>query len=127
MNYFLDEAELELKDQNFYTAIESLTIIPVFGKDAFKRFWKANDWTFSFFPNFDTKELLTRQIKEEGRAGKKLFEYVLSGRLGNWVNRILFGIHRKLVALQISEKRLSNGIFRPGFEINQWGIQIPPE
>src|SRR6266478_4413244 len=32
MNYYLDEKALQLRDQNIYTAVEAITLIPVSGK-----------------------------------------------------------------------------------------------
>ncbi len=32
MNYYLDEKALKLRDQNIYTAVEAITLIPVSGK-----------------------------------------------------------------------------------------------
>jgi hypothetical protein len=50
MNYYLDEKSLLLPDQNFFTAIELKTLIPVAGAEAMKHFFEANAWSGEFLP-----------------------------------------------------------------------------
>ena len=92
MNYFLDESELELKDKNYYTAVEGTTIIPVRGRNGITKFWFDNQWMFSFFPNFDRARLLGVDIEDRSPRIKKLCEIVLGGKIGNWINAGLFSL-----------------------------------
>lgn len=51
MNYFVDESAGEIGDRNIYTAIETVTLIPVHGWETFSRFRDANRWTSRWLPN----------------------------------------------------------------------------
>jgi hypothetical protein len=51
MNYFVDEAALEIPEKNLYTAIEIVTLIPMQGTLAFLSFGAANSWTEQVLPN----------------------------------------------------------------------------
>ncbi len=90
MNYFLDENELKLKDRNFYTAVESITILPVFGGTALKKFWSANSWVASFFPNVDFDALGRLPAPDIRPLFKRLLEVPFSKSVGHWVNDSLY-------------------------------------
>ena len=92
MNYFLDEAELELKDKNFYTAVEGTTIIPVNGRPGIEKFLAENQWMFSFFPNFDPARILKSEIRDRRPRAKKLVESLLGGRVGSALNKGLYAL-----------------------------------
>lgn len=51
MNYFIDEAHLLIPEQNLYTAVEIVTLIPVNGLSVFDRFKRANAWTRTWVPH----------------------------------------------------------------------------
>ncbi|MDC1221431.1 hypothetical protein N8Z47_02040 [Salibacteraceae bacterium] len=51
MNYFLDEAQLEVPDKNLFTATQLKTLIPAYNAELFVRFVDANKWTSEFLPN----------------------------------------------------------------------------
>lgn len=59
MNYFIDEDALTIPEQNFFTAMELVTLIPVCGTPVLNKFYSANGWTRWFFPNLNPKERLT--------------------------------------------------------------------
>lgn len=51
-NLFLDEADLEIKEKNLFTAHEICQIKPLYNKDhAYERFLAANDWIKNYLPN----------------------------------------------------------------------------
>lgn len=87
MNYFLDQQELELKDKNLYTAFESISIIPVYGKASFKRFFTENKWAAKFFPNTDPQQKLTTDLQERAGWMKKGLEFIFGGGWGQRVNQ----------------------------------------
>ena len=51
MNYFIDEAGLEIREKNIYTATEIATLLPLQGSAAFDAFFRANNWSLGFLPN----------------------------------------------------------------------------
>lgn len=50
MNYYIDQDALQISEQNYYTAIELITLIPVCGDDTTDCFGTANDWVRQYFP-----------------------------------------------------------------------------
>ncbi len=91
MNYFLGEEELELKDKNFYTALESITILPMYGLDMHKAFYRANPWVKSYFPNCNPLQQLAAPVEERPSLAKRLGELSFYKRWGHWAND---GLHR---------------------------------
>lgn len=51
MNYFVDEAELTIREKNIYTATEVATLLPLQGSAAFAAFFRANEWSLRYLPN----------------------------------------------------------------------------
>ncbi len=87
MNYFLDEAELELKDKNIFTAVESATIIPVYGPAAVERFFRDNWWVGHFLPNQPAPKNY-RQVDDRKSTGKQVAEALFQGAWGAYWNRV---------------------------------------
>jgi predicted nucleotidyltransferase len=90
MNYFIDEAALEIPERNTYTAIEIVTLLPMRGVEAFTAFRKANAWTDDFLPNSYGRLVLS----EESRPSwlRRALEGFLAGpagdRLDRWLMRV---------------------------------------
>lgn len=106
MNYYIDEAQLEIVEKNIYTAIEVVTLIPVQGNQAFADFYSANTWTASYLPNklmriSSAKPLNNGTFK---RAG----EFLFNNRFGNWVERQLMAITSARWGKKTAQKRLNS-------------------
>lgn len=52
MNYYIDEEALEIKEMNIFTAMETVTLLPLCGNGIFRNFFDVNDWTGIYFPNY---------------------------------------------------------------------------
>ncbi len=50
-NYFIDSEHLEIAEKNIFTAIETSTLRPMFGKAHVFSFQSANQWCSKFLPN----------------------------------------------------------------------------
>jgi len=87
MNYFLDENELELKDKNIFTAVESTTIIPVYGSEGHRKFYHSNAWVYRFLPNQRPEKLNGSMADCKGWL-KQLCEQLLGGKWGDGCNRV---------------------------------------
>ena len=85
MNYFIDEADLDIKEKNIYTATELFTLIPLAGNGSLKKFFEKNSWSFSYFPNRPLP-VIKEEINFPDPWFKKLLEYVLNNRFGNWLD-----------------------------------------
>jgi hypothetical protein len=50
-NLITSESHLQIDDRNIYTAVEVVTVKPLFNEDLFERFITANSWTAQYLPN----------------------------------------------------------------------------
>lgn len=109
MNYFVDEAALEIEEKNVYTATEIITLIPMRGKTTFKDFCKANQWVEDYLPNYNTqtscfKETKTSVVK---RTLEWVFDFSVFNRLENSLQRITAKRYR---AKELKGKKNTHGI-----------------
>lgn len=90
MNFYVDEAQLTLPDQNIFAAIECKTMLPVAGKPAMDAFFMANSWADEFLPvaGWRTAERPDVSAPVLKRSIEKILGYLLPERL----NRLLFRI-----------------------------------
>ncbi|MBK8848192.1 MAG: nucleotidyltransferase domain-containing protein [Bacteroidetes bacterium] len=51
LNYFVDENNLAIPDQNIFTATEIVFLKTMYGPEAMNSFFKANEWIFNFYPS----------------------------------------------------------------------------
>jgi len=80
MNFYIDESNLKIDEENIFTATEIKTLIPVCGNHVLNNFLNRNSWVDNWLPGYSLKE---QQQKSEKRGWlKKLFEWVLSGKFG---------------------------------------------
>lgn len=90
MNYYIDEAGLEIEEKNIFTAIEIITLIPMQGSNLVNKFITTNKWVKNYFPAYKAKNFGGPEIKKGWlRNGA---EKILSGKLGdaadNWLMKI---------------------------------------
>jgi len=93
VNYLLSEDKLSLEKHNRFQAIEAASIIPMYGKDVFERFFAENNWIEQFYPNFIPD--CANCIKPR-RGINKILEFILKGSLGTFLEtraRTLFARH----------------------------------
>ncbi len=53
MNYFIADEHLKIEEQNYFTAIELSTLIPVSGGYYYQKLLQANTWIEEYLPNVD--------------------------------------------------------------------------
>lgn len=51
INYLVDENNLAIHDQNYFTAVQIVQMMPVYDHGLQERFIKENPWIFKFLPN----------------------------------------------------------------------------
>ena len=88
MNYFVDEEGLLIEEKNVYTATELFTLIPMAGNGSMTDFFKANPWSYDYFPNRDLPTV-KKDIKNPSPWFKKLAESLLNNKLGNSLDNYL--------------------------------------
>ena len=94
VNYFVDEDNTEILDQNIFTAIEITHLIPVYGADVVQRMKAKNDWTKQFFPNHSAQNYFL-PIEGSGLF-KRTAESLFSGGFAEKLDLYLMKItHRR--------------------------------
>jgi predicted nucleotidyltransferase len=90
MNYYIDEAELQIREKNVYTAIEVATLMPLQGDLVFENFYDANTWIREYLPN-KCLRLATAHPEKISKL-KKLAELLFNNRFGNVIDNLLMRI-----------------------------------
>lgn len=93
MNYYVDEAQLEIVEKTIYTAIEIVTLIPLQGDAVIEKFYAANTWTQHYLPNKIMRVSSAKPLKFN--AFKQLVEFLFNNRLGNIIDNLLMAITAK--------------------------------
>jgi predicted nucleotidyltransferase len=93
MNYYVDEAGLEIAEKNIFTAIEIVTLKPMQGRTVLDGFMADNEWIKKYFP---AKPVAIGDI-DEIRPGiaRRTIESILNGRAGDIVDTWLMNITRR--------------------------------
>jgi hypothetical protein len=81
INYFIDTNHLEIEEKNLFTATETVTLLPMYGKEWYESFYKANQWAYDIYPNFPKRsdELISSKTNF---WWKNTCEWLLSGWIG---------------------------------------------
>ncbi len=93
MNYFVDEAGMEIGEKNIFTAMEIVTLIPMAGPEVLKNFSLINQWTTDYFPFRAIPA--ERATLQRGRVVPGIIERLLNGAFGNWLDNCLMRITDK--------------------------------
>ncbi|HEX2609170.1 MAG TPA: hypothetical protein VHK91_17435, partial [Flavisolibacter sp.] len=80
MNYYVSEEGLEIREKNYYTAIEIATLMPLRGSAIFRDFYAQNQWSRMVLPNHSMKVSHTREISKSFL--KVLLEFPFRGPTG---------------------------------------------
>lgn len=86
-NYVIAEHRLELGEPNLFTAHEMAQLIPVYGLDVYYRLLESNAWLTGLLPNTLPRQARVREARLAVRAGQRVLEAALNGRLGDAVER----------------------------------------
>jgi hypothetical protein len=94
VNYFVDSENLEIHEKNLFTATETVTLLPTFGKEFYEQFYEKNTWTKDYYPNFPKR---TTEDIIEGRNGwfKSTIEKILSNNLGDKIDDFAMRLFEK--------------------------------
>lgn len=123
LNYFIDEAHLEIEHKNVFTATELFTLIPVTGRTYMDRFVEANLWVKQYFKRYPFRDINTLE-PEYDRTIKKVLEQVLTLLFGN----ILDILAMKLTILywKLKYKNDKNDLFRTSFSLKRYVAKYHP-
>lgn len=92
VNYFVDENNLKIIDENIFTAVEITYLLPVFNKQLIENLKAKNKWTYSYFPNFKHPIQLTfdNDKKRTTKGIEFLFYEKLANHLDLWLMKMTF-------------------------------------
>jgi hypothetical protein len=91
VNYFVDTEHLEIEEKNLFTALETVTLLPMTGAAQFEAFQRANAWAWGYFPHFPPRSAAALPPLPKPWA-KRAAEWLLAGRLGNWLDARCMGL-----------------------------------
>lgn len=91
MNYFVDEDALEIEEKNIFTAVETVTLLPLCGNGSQEKFFASNNWTSYYLPNCGIAPEEKYYTGGKLRI-KKIGETLLDNSFGNWLDTILLKI-----------------------------------
>ena len=94
VNYFVDSENLEIHEKNIFTATETVTLLPTFGKDFYEQFYEKNSWTKEFYPNFP-KRATEGIIERRNGWIKSTIEKILSKNLGDKLDDFAMNLFEK--------------------------------
>ncbi len=103
VNYFIDSKHLEISDKNMYTAVELLTLIPMYNFKLFDQFLTTNKWTDEYFPNYKKRHSFELNQTLKVPYLKKLIEKLLSGKAGEWMDNHFMKITGNRLKKKFSE------------------------
>lgn len=113
LNYYIDENGLEISEQNIFTAMEIVTLVPMHGAETLKNFMSANSWTNNFFP---VHRPATNHIPGMPNGiFRNCMERFFNGKLGDrfdkWLMKITAGRWQKKMRLhKVNEKGIRIGM-----------------
>ncbi|WP_211213917.1 hypothetical protein [Lewinella cohaerens] len=96
VNYFVDEEHLEIEEKNLFTAMETVTLVPLHNPEIYRQFYAVNDWAQQYFPNSPMRPLeKTIPVKKSflqnsmesllnGKMGDRIDLYCMRTTLGHW-------------------------------------------
>lgn len=80
VNYFISTNQMEIEEQNRFTATELKTLIPMQGKAVFENFYKENSWITNYFAKFEPQ--LDSVYNTKKPAFSRFVEVVCNTRFG---------------------------------------------
>lgn len=86
-NYIIDIRNLEIRDKNYYTAIEISTLMPVIGEKCYGSFIEANRWYSDFLPNHEPKKTMVSHKKRN-------ILFIWDSLLFTWINRAIYATYK---------------------------------
>lgn len=97
INYYIDYNHLEIEEKNIFTAIEITTLIPVFGRKYYDKFYEKNIWIKNYFPNFPKRN---NQMIDKNKPGllQNIFEKLFDNRLGDWLDDFAMKLFSKTIS-----------------------------
>ncbi len=86
-NFVLAETALSQERRDVFIAHEVAQMVPLYGSDVYEQFRNANVWVKTHLPNAEGsfRGKMVYRMGWAGRLVKRLGEFILGGRLGDWL------------------------------------------
>ncbi len=78
MNYFIDTNALKISHRNYYSAVETVTILPAYSAKMIEQFLEENKWVKKYLPNYPSNANLKYLINDRKKPIKSIFERLLN-------------------------------------------------
>ncbi len=126
LNYFIDELDLKVTEQNIFTAVEISTLMPLKGESVFRNFFEANNWVLQYHPNYIPN--YTRLKDKAPVIPKRIAEWIMNFEFGNKLDNKLLAFFKKRFERVLAENKLSDkGLTIGAFEITKHACRPLPE
>ncbi|NOQ71741.1 MAG: hypothetical protein GQ574_07065 [Crocinitomix sp.] len=81
VNYFVDEENLFIPDENIFTAIEIQYLLPVYNQEIISQFRAENNWTSKFINEFE-RFIDVKEVKGKSWIGR-FIQFTFKGKMGD--------------------------------------------
>jgi len=112
LNYFIDETAAEIPEKNIYTAIEIVTLMPLYGKNVFKDFQEKNSWVENYLPNYFTDH--EHVIEKKPGIPKRITEMLFNNNAGEAVDNYIWHFYRRRWKKMLEKKEFAKNGFQFG-------------
>ena len=82
-----------IEPRDIFNAHQIVSIKPIYGYEEYLAFIEDNPWVRSIFPNFLPHENGPFPLSMRSEKIKGIFEWILVGRLGSFLERFIFSVH----------------------------------
>lgn len=98
VNYLLDENNMQIKEQNYFTAVQLMHMIPLFDSELNNKLVRKNNWVTNYLPNAD-KNISTHSFyilkRKDGRNGHSPVDKVKTNSFPDKVNKYIYSLYFK--------------------------------
>jgi hypothetical protein len=100
-NYIITENNLTISDRNVYTAMEIITLIPLYNENEYERFLAANNWIKEYFPHFEKNIVMnTHQLRLNKLNG------FFRSKVFTWFDTSIFNFYKRRFAKKIQNRKI---------------------
>ncbi len=100
-NYIITENNLSISDRNVYTAMEIITLIPLYNEAEYDRFLEANHWIKEYFPFYKKNTLVNCYPSR-----LTLFNHFFSGKFFTWLDTSAFKFYKNRFAGKVRNGKI---------------------
>lgn len=110
VNYFISSNNLKIEEENKFTAMELVTLLPIYGQTVFSEFVNKNQWASNYFPNKNIEENF-KYVKDIQKSKTiRFIEFIFNTWLGDFLEHLFRKITLKKWRMKF--KKLSEEDFK---------------